>query len=203
MRRSLWQPLFVSFLSLAALVLTPGSSAAQGGTIRGRIADSTGAPITAAVIVLDPGGLRATSRDNGEYQIARVPTGTYTIRVRRLGYTVPTATVLVAEGQTVQQDFFVNRAAISLAEVVIGSRARHTAADELAVPVDVFTPEQIQSQGTTETSQILQQLAPSVNFPRQSVTDANDIVRPFTLRGLSPDHTLVLLNGWRRHQTAL
>ena len=28
-------------------------------------------------------------------------------------------------------------------------------------------------------------------------------MRPFTLRGLSPDHTLVLLNGWRRHQTAL
>jgi iron complex outermembrane receptor protein len=35
------------------------------------------------------------------------------------------------------------------------------------------------------------------------VTDAGDVVRPFTLRGLSPDHTLVLLNGWRRHQTAL
>ena len=45
--------------------------------------------------------------------------------------------------------------------------------------------------------------SPSINFPRQSVTDAGDIVRPFTLRGLSPDHTLVLLNGWRRHQTAL
>jgi iron complex outermembrane receptor protein len=58
-------------------------------------------------------------------------------------------------------------------------------------------------QGTTETGQVLQSLSPSVNFPRQSVTDATDIVRPFTLRGLSPDHTLVLLNGWRRHQTAV
>ena len=46
-------------------------------------------------------------------------------------------------------------------------------------------------------------MSPSINFPRQSVTDAGDIVRPFTLRGLSPDHTLVLVNGWRRHQTAL
>src|SRR5207245_10346801 len=53
------------------------------------------------------------------------------------------------------------------------------------------------------TSQILPALKPSAHFPRQSVTDANVIVRPFTLRGLSPDHTLVLLNGWRRHQTAL
>ena len=203
MRRSLWQLLLLSSLPLAALVFTPRSSTAQGGTIRGRIADSTGTPITAAVIVLDPGGLRATSRDNGEYQIARVPSGTYTIRVRRLGYAAPTATISVAEGQTVQQDFLVNRAAISLAEVVIGSRARHTAADELAVPVDVFTPEQIQSQGTTETAQILSQLSPSVNFPRQSVSDATEIVRPFTMRGLSPDHTLVLLNGKRRHHTAL
>jgi len=86
---------------------------------------------------------------------------------------------------------------------VVGSRARHTAAEELAVPVDVFSAEQLAQQGTSETSQILQALAPSVNFPRQSVTDANDIVRPFTLRGLSPDHTLVLVNGWRRHQMAV
>jgi iron complex outermembrane receptor protein len=115
----------------------------------------------------------------------------------------PTGSVTVAEGQVVERDFVVTRAAVSLTEVVIGSRARHTAADELAVPVDVFTPEQIQSQGTSETAQILAQLAPSVNFPRQSVSDATEIVRPFTMRGLSPDHTLVLLNGKRRHHTAL
>ena len=71
------------------------------------------------------------------------------------------------------------------------------------MPVDVFPAEVLQQQGTMETAQILQSVAPSINFPRQSVTDAGDIVRPFTLRGLSPDHTLVLVNGWRRHQTAL
>jgi outer membrane receptor protein involved in Fe transport len=105
----------------------------------------------------------------------------------------------------VEQNFTLAEQAISLSpvDVVVGSRARHTAAEELAVPVDVFTAEEIAQQGTNETSQILQNLAPSVNFPRQSVTDANDIVRPFTLRGLSPDHTLVLLNGWRRHQMAV
>src|SRR5919204_6908622 len=42
-----------------------------------------------------------------------------------------------------------------------------------------------------------------LNFPRQSVSDATEIVRPFTMRGLSPDHTLVLVNGKRRHHTAL
>jgi len=203
MRRSLRQLLFVLALPVFALLFTPKTTAAQGGTIRGRIADSTGVPIAQAIIVLDPGGLRTTSRENGDYVISRVPSGNYTVRVRRLGYVAPSAAVIVADGQTVRQDFLVNHAAISLTDVVIGSRARHTAAEELAVPVDVFTPEQIHSQGTTETSQILSQLSPSVNFPRQSVSDATEIVRPFTMRGLSPDHTLVLLNGKRRHHTAL
>jgi iron complex outermembrane receptor protein len=203
MRRSLRQLLIVLALPVLALLSTPKTTAAQGGTIRGRIADSTGVPIAQAVVVLDPGGLRATSRDNGDYVISRVPSGSYTVRVRRLGYVTPSAAVTIADGQTVRQDFLVNHAAISLTDVVIGSRARHTAAEELAVPVDVFTPEQIHSQGTTETSQILSQLSPSVNFPRQSVSDATEIVRPFTMRGLSPDHTLVLLNGKRRHHTAL
>ena len=204
MRRS--ELLTACFISLFAILGTPGEATGQGGgggTIRGRVADSTGAPIGQAVVVIDPGGQRATSRDNGEYVISRVPAGTYTVRLRRIGYITPTATVVVADGQIVQQDFLVRRAAVSLAEVVIGSRARHTAAEELAVPVDVFTPEQIRAQGTTETSQILSQLAPSVNFPRQSVSDATEIVRPFTMRGLSADHTLVLLNGKRRHHTAL
>ena len=201
MRRS---DLLIAFVIFCfSIVSTPLAAAGQGGTVRGRVVDSTGVPVAAAVIVLDPGGRRAVSRDNGEYVISPVPPGTYTVRVRRLGYVAPSATVVVAPDQVVQQDFFVRRAAISLADLVIGSRARHTAADELAVPVDVFTPEQIRSQGTTETSQILSQLAPSVNFPRQSVSDATEIVRPFTMRGLSADHTLVLLNGKRRHHTAL
>jgi iron complex outermembrane receptor protein len=201
MRRSQFVINFL--LAVHALVLTASVASAQGATIRGRVVDSTGVPIGQALIVADPGGFRATSRDNGDYSIARVPPGTYTLRVRRLGYFVPNADVTVTDAQVVEQNFVVKHTAIALAEVVIGSRARHTAADELAVPVDVFTPEMIKSQGTTETSQILSQLAPSVNFPRQSVSDATEIVRPFTMRGLNPDHTLVLLNGKRRHHTAL
>ena len=201
MRRS---KLLIAFvISLLVVLCFPATAAGQGGTVRGRVVDSTGVPIAQAVVVLSPGGQRATTRDNGDYVISRVAAGSYTVSVRRLGYVTPSASVIVGDGQTVQQDFFVRHTAVSLAEVVIGSRARHTAAEELAVPVDVFTTEQIQSQGTTETSQILSQLAPSVNFPRQSVSDATEIVRPFTMRGLSADHTLVLLNGKRRHHTAL
>jgi iron complex outermembrane receptor protein len=128
-----------------------------------------------------------------------------TLTVHAIGFAAASSSVTVVETDVVEVNFTMNRSPVELApiDVVVGSRAHHTAAEELAVPVDVYTAEDIQQQGTTETSQVLQTLSPSVNFPRQSVTDANDIVRPFTLRGLSPDHTLVLVNGWRRHQMAV
>jgi iron complex outermembrane receptor protein len=87
--------------------------------------------------------------------------------------------------------------------VTVGSRAGHTAADELAVPVDVYTAIDLEKAGTSEVGQMLEQVAPSVNFPQQTVADGMDALRSFTLRGLSPDHTLVLINGKRRHKSAL
>jgi iron complex outermembrane recepter protein len=190
----------------ALLALTPlATLAAQSGTVQGKVTDSTGAALAGANVIVDRTTLRVTTATSGRYVFHGVPTGTQTIRVRAIGYTAASADVKVAGGDVIEQDFVLTRSPVELApiDVVVGSRGQHTAAQELAVPVDVYTTEQLQQQGTTETGQILAALSPSVNFPTQSITDANDIVRPFTLRGLSPDHTLVLINGWRQHQTAL
>jgi iron complex outermembrane receptor protein len=191
---------------IVGLVLTlPAPLVAQGGAIRGTVADSSGTPLPNASITVEGTNLRTTSGSQGDYELRGVPAGRQTVRARLIGYQAASAPVTVVAGDAARQDFRLGRSAVQLApiDVVIGSRARHTASEELAVPVDVFPAQILQQQGTMETSQILQAVAPSINFPRQSVTDAGDIVRPFTLRGLSPDHTLVLVNGWRRHQTAL
>jgi iron complex outermembrane receptor protein len=178
---------------------------AQGGTLRGTVSDSSGAPLPNASITIDGSALRTTSGNGGQYEIRGVPAGTRVVRARLIGFQAASAPATVVATDETRQDFTLVRSTVQLApiDVVIGSRARHTASEELAVPVDVYTAQDIQEQGSTETSQILAALSPSVNFPHQTVTDANDIVRPFTMRGLSPDHTLVLVNGWRRHQTAL
>lgn len=87
-------------------------------------------------------------------------------------------------------------------EITVGSRAIGAAAEK-AVPVDVITQEQMESVAAVETNQVIQALAPSFNFPRPTITDGTDSVRPATLRGLGPDHLLVLINGKRRHTSAL
>lgn len=86
---------------------------------------------------------------------------------------------------------------------VIGSRLSVRSATETTAPVDIINAEQLTATGITETARALQFLVPSFNFPSSSVTDGSDAVRPASLRGLSPDHTLVLINGKRRHGSAL
>lgn len=87
--------------------------------------------------------------------------------------------------------------------IVTGTRvADRTRLDTIA-PVDVLTAEVLATQATTELAEALSSVAPSINFPRPSITDGTDHIRPATLRGLAPDQTLVLVNSKRRHQSAL
>ena len=190
---------------LLALVVVAAPLAAQAGSIEGTVRDSAGGPVAGAIVTLERSGQSVTSDAQGRYALRGVSAGRQAIAARSIGFLPRTASVTVSSGTVASQDLILARSAVELSpvQVVIGSRARHTAAEELAVPVDVIPHEVIMKQGTTETSAILQSVSPSVNFPRQSVTDADDIVRPFTLRGLSPDQTLVLVNGFRRHRTAL
>lgn len=182
-----------------------GTVAAQSGSIQGRVADSTGAVIVGALLTVDGTGVRTTSTARGRYSLGGVPAGARRVRVRALGFAPESLDVTVTPDRVSEVDIVLDRSAYQLSPVqtVIGSRARHTAAEELAVPVDVFTVEDLKRSGSTETTQMLANLSPSVNFPKQAVTDGTEIVRPFTLRGLSPDHSLVLINGMRRHTTSL
>jgi iron complex outermembrane receptor protein len=87
--------------------------------------------------------------------------------------------------------------------VVTGTRvATRTRLDSLA-PIDVLPAAMLEKQGSTELAEALSTVAPSLDFPRPSITDGTDHIRPATLRGLAPDQTLVLVNSKRRHQSAL
>jgi len=87
--------------------------------------------------------------------------------------------------------------------MVTGTRRQDRVVTESVSPIDVLSSSDLQSTGYTETNRILSDLLPSFNFPLPSITDGTDHIRPATLRGLAPDHVLVLVNGKRRHTTAL
>ncbi|ASD25745.1 TonB-dependent receptor plug domain-containing protein [Brevundimonas diminuta] len=103
-----------------------------------------------------------------------------------------------ATAQTVPDD------ATSVDDIVVtGTRAPARSRLDTLAPVDVVTAETLQNRGTTEFAAALAQTVPSLTFQRPSANDGTDSIRPATLRGLSPDQTLVLVNGTRRHASAL
>lgn len=87
--------------------------------------------------------------------------------------------------------------------VVTGTRTAGRSRLETLAPVDVVSAQSLQQRGTTELATALAATVPSITFPRPANTDGTDAIRPATLRGQGPDQTLVLVNGARRHATAL
>src|SRR5690606_39022988 len=89
--------------------------------------------------------------------------------------------------------------------IVTGTRASDRTALESTSPIDVLDAEDLRRAGAVngELGSALQALLPSFNFPRQSNSGGADHVRAAQLRGLAPDQVLVLVNGKRRHTSAL
>jgi iron complex outermembrane receptor protein len=87
--------------------------------------------------------------------------------------------------------------------VTTGTRSRARSVEDSTAPVDVLSAEYFTDQGDTDLVNLVRNIVPSYNVNAQPISDAATIVRPANLRGLAPDHTLVLINGKRRHRAAV
>ncbi|HET7705561.1 MAG TPA: TonB-dependent receptor [Thermoanaerobaculia bacterium] len=180
------------------LVVVPASAQ----TIRGRVTlQNDGSPLPGVTVSAERFGTAVTDAD-GNYELP-VPgassQGAVRVTAALQGFQSRTSTVDVSRGDATHN--FALRVSFGH-EITVGSRAIG-AETEKAVPVDVITTEQIEASPSTETNQIIQKMAASFNFPRPTITDGTDTVRPATLRGLGPDQLLVMMNGKRRHASAL
>ena len=124
------------------------------------------------------------------------------MRVLNLNRSLCYAAVITAIGGSYATPVVAQEEAIE--EVVVtGSRARPRSVTESMVPIDVISADDFANQGGTDLSNLLRTVVPSYSVNTQPISDAATIVRPANLRGLAPDHTLVLINGKRRHRAAV
>lgn len=85
--------------------------------------------------------------------------------------------------------------------VVVGSRSVKPRTDvERPAPVDVLNAKELQNTGQVELGQMLQFTSPSFNSSKNGINGVANYADPATLRGMSPDQVLVLIDGKRRHQ---
>ena len=191
---------YVASVIFWLLALT--SALAQG--IKGRVTDAkTQAAIPGATIVVANTNMGATTDANGDYSL-KVNSGNYTLRVSFIGYeTLSLPATVSNDDVTVNATLKESSSALSEV-VVIGSRSQTARTNvQTAAPVDVITTKELKGFPQVDISQVLNYVAPSFNSNRQTVTDGTDHIDPASLRGLGPDQVLVLVNGKRRHTTAL
>lgn len=87
--------------------------------------------------------------------------------------------------------------------ITIGTRRKARSAADAPAPIDVISGAEFTGQASNDISDLLRVAVPSYNVNTQPISDGGTLVRPANLRGLSPDNTLVLLNGKRRHRAAV
>ena len=192
-------------LVFAVAVFAPGVASAQDATIAGTVTDTTGGVLPGVTVEAQDaaGSAQVTVTDGiGQFTFSGLVPGTYDVTFTLSGFTAPAQVVEVRGGATVALDM---EMAVGLAEqvVVVGTRAQPRSVTASAVPIDVIRNEDFVSQGSTDLAEQLRTVVPSFNISIQPISDAATIVRPANLRNLAPDHTLILVNGKRRHRAAV
>jgi iron complex outermembrane receptor protein len=192
-----------SFLAFFAVFLLSAPLVAQEGAISGRVVDaSTMQPLDGAQVFVVGTARGVLTNAEGRY-VLRLPAGTYTIRSQYLGYEASEQTVTLGEGESLTLDLSLTVGGLVVDELIVtGTRTQRTAV-ETTVPVDVITSAEIRQSPHTELAQVIRDIIPSFNASHQTISDGTDHVNPASLRGLGPDQVLVLINGKRRHHSAL
>ena len=172
---------------------------AQALTVTGKVTDSkTGDALPGATIVVKSTGIGTSSGEDGSFSLNANPDDILTIT--RVGY----KTITINVGNRTRIDISLESSSQELEQVVlVGSRRGGRIKTETAVPVDIININQVGlSSAKMDLTAALNMAAPSYNYNKQSGADGADHIDLGTLRGLGPDHTLVLINGKRRHPTA-
>ncbi len=175
-----------------ALCCVPVAAAAQQAAILGIVADSgTGRPLEDVAITLDTGGRPAyrTSTDrNGFYQILGISAGTYTLRIRRIGYQGQEQIITLAAGEQRRVSVRLEQTAVALEGIVVTAERGAAVSDlgrQVVTPADVRLVPALGGSGDLVT---YLQILPGV-------TTTGDRGGQLFVRGGTPADNLVLVDG--------
>ncbi len=186
-------------ISLTLLLMSFCLTAQAQSKITGKISDPKGEPLIGASVVVKGTTVGAITDIDGRYSID-VPASSTKLIFSFVGYAPKEVTI----GNSTAIEVILEEGMSLDNLIVIGSRNATRTKIETPVPVDIIPVTAIINEvGQVDLNQILTYIAPSFQSSRQTISDGSDHIDPAQLRGLGPDQVLVLINGKRRHQSAL
>ena len=193
--QTLLVPLRIGYEVVSSGIVLAPSAAIAPIPVSGRVVDEQGAGMP-GVTVLEQNTTNGAGTDgNGRFSL-RVQPGA-TLVISAVGYKTQQLTV----GTRTSFDVRLMPSTTDLGDVtVVGSRGLPRTDVERPMPVDVLNAKELQLTGQTDLAQQVQFNSPSFNSAKTGVNGVANYADPASLRGLSPDQVLVLVNGKRRHQ---
>ena len=188
-----WRVLCVlAFLSFA---LTPQTaSAAERATLRGKVLDPQGAPLSDATVSLEEIPAFTVSDYKGRFRLTRIPEGKYTIRVTHIRFAAIVVQIEV-EGETIQPVTlqFTEEVPIPLDETVITATKTPRILQDVPLSVTIITSKQIDTYHAETIATVLDQV-PGVSQTTNGFTRSS-----VSLHGLPEQYVLLLVNGQRQY----
>ena len=195
----------ITALGLFFLTLTLATPS-FGQEHTGVITDAeTGDPLVGANATVQGTSIGASTGVDGRFSFQYTSNEDYTLVVSFVGYRA-TERVLSPGDDTSNLNFSLGTDVFGTDEIVVtgvGSRGQPRSIIDSAVPINVVKSEDIVKQGGTDLPDLIKNIVLSYNINKPISGDAAIVVRPANLRGLGPDHTLVLVNGKRRHRASV
>jgi iron complex outermembrane receptor protein len=192
---------YITTVVMSLIMILPFMAISQK-TITGKVFDAANnKPLAAASIAAKGSTTILLTNAEGTFSM-EITKDVIVIVVSHAGYETSTTRV---DGTTTDFSIGLQSSMNELQLVTVtGSRNLSRTNVQTAVPVDVIPVAKMAKElGQIDLNQLLTYAAPSFQSARQTVSDGTDHVDPAQLRGLGSDQILVLINGKRRHQSAL
>ena len=186
---------------LIALFMIPSLFSFSQKKVSGKILDANNSAPLIGATVSAKGSAAVTLTDSKGMFLFTVPESTKTIVISYVSFESKEISINGnSEGLEIG---LINTS--SLTEVtVVGSRNLSRSSIGTPAAIDIIPVAQITNQvGQIDLNQLLTYVAPSFQSSRQTISDGTDHIDPAQLRALGSDQVLVLINGKRRHQSAL
>ena len=183
-------------LAVAALSLSVAAVArAQDtpGGLRGVVREADGSPaIGAEVVVTARDGsarFRAIAASDGTWSIVPLPSGTYAVEIRALGFRPWRGDAVVGPGVATLPTVNMERAIVPLDAVVVTAARRLQKLADVPVPTELITREQIERSGASDVAQVL------LEQTGIEIQGGHPVGTGVYLQGLGDQRVLVLLDG--------
>ena len=175
------------YFIITAFWACPGLSQTPAGTLKGRILDANQNPLPGAAIRLAGNAKGTVSNAAGYYILDEVPLGKQNVLFTFLGFQDISKKIVVTPGINELGTTILSEAVKSLDQVVITATRTETNVENVPVPLQIISREEIKTIGATRLNEVLLEQTGLLVDP--------DHGTGLQIQGFAADYALILVDG--------